>query len=289
MTFFLHMHKAGGTTLCQTARAAGLVTETFQLRPDWDSNCVPRQAFTTGRATARGLPVDDAAIEWRGAACWIQETGARHQRDLPALLPGLDFIASEGALPDRLALHAPVSRITMLREPLSRTLSSFHWWGALKEAWGADSRLTRICQCYAAPHNATLDEWIEAFPSDFQTRSLLGRRYLYSRAPLTAEDFADAVERLRYFSAVLLLERFDESLELLRRRLGWRGVGDGDEAPSQVRAGSRRGTRAEDELQDRPHLLARLMERHVWDRALYDEAVRLFERQLHEEGVTGEG
>lgn len=54
-------------------------------------------------------------------------------------------------------------------------------------------------------------------------RSILGRTYLYRKNNKVIKElhYQRAVARLRYYSAVLVMERFGESMELVGRKFGW--------------------------------------------------------------------
>lgn len=92
---------------------------------------------------------------------------------------------------------------------------------------------------------------------------------------MTAADLEAAKTRLRYYLAVLVLERPAESARLLQSVLGWQHV-DLDKG----RRGSRRDTDARAELASDPALLARLQEMHRLDLQLYEFGVGLMDQQL---------
>ena len=62
---------------------------------------------------------------WPGGACFLGYRTPEEQRRLPEQYPYLDFVASEGPMPDAVALDAPHVWLTMLRQPQDRTLSAF--------------------------------------------------------------------------------------------------------------------------------------------------------------------
>ena len=161
------------------------------------------------------------------------------------------------------------------------------------------------CHAYSAPDNATLEEWLDAYPDNWMTRELVrtackdaashsachaclglpavpycppaqltqvGRSVLYDRRPLAAADLRAAQARLHLFAAVLVLERPQASMALLRARFGWQETGW-----AEHRAGSAADSDAAAELP--PELLARLRQRNQLDEQLYDYAVALHEAQ----------
>lgn len=72
---------------------------------------------------------------WLGGACWLGFLTPPQLRALPQHYAPLTFVASEGPLPEALPLDNPcLAMVTMLRRPLDRTLSSYHWWRFMLEA-----------------------------------------------------------------------------------------------------------------------------------------------------------
>lgn len=72
---------------------------------------------------------------WLGGACWLGFLTPPQLRVLPRHFAPLRFVASEGPLPDAVALDAPVAWVTMLRRPLDRVISSYRWWQLMTERW----------------------------------------------------------------------------------------------------------------------------------------------------------
>jgi hypothetical protein len=165
----LHL-QAGGSTLCRLAQQ-NMAAEVANLpnRKDWNTNCVPYEAFlgphpaaaasSSGRA-ARSLKQNAAAAAadgglgwhqpaiasgnpvcsrrhlqglWLGGACWLGFLTPAQLRALPQHFRPLTFVASEGPLPDTLPLDAQFALVTMLRRPLDRVLSSYRWWQVMLE------------------------------------------------------------------------------------------------------------------------------------------------------------
>ena len=133
--FFKHVHKAGGTTLCQHA-SAFVFTETRPLPANsgWGTDCVPQEAFLSRppqslllSSLLRRQPVDADALTrrgaWLGGACFFGHLTPSAQHALPRAFPNLGFVASEGPLPDELALNLDYPLITMLRDPFDRLVS----------------------------------------------------------------------------------------------------------------------------------------------------------------------
>ncbi|HEX2032412.1 MAG TPA: hypothetical protein VHL78_13625 [Actinomycetota bacterium] len=209
----------------------------------------------------------------------------RGEQDLPAMnRPGFDpngrFRRELAALPgDRLeAIHAvighlwfglhealprPATYMTVLRDPLERVLSLFHYHVGFNGLTG------------------TLDDYLEA-GRDFeidngQTRYLCGRlpdadvRFV----PCTP-DMLDRAKRhlVRAFSVVGTVERFDESLLLMTRVFGWRIPWYEPVNVNRERPPSRAVP---------PSIREHILERNRFDQELYRFADRLLDERLAEQ------
>jgi hypothetical protein len=247
---FKHVHKAGGTTLCRLGQRNG-VAEDVQLpfRKDWTTNCVPYEAFLGPHPAVSGsistLQRQPAAAArrrlqapWLGGACFFGFLTPAQLRALPHHFRPLTFIASEGPVPDAFPLDAPFALATMLRDPLDRVVSSYEWWVWMTTAMPSSPA---ECRAYWAPANATLAQWLGAYPDNWVTRELAGTSALYRRAAsgapaaLTPAEVARAKARLHYFGGVLVMERWEASMALMQARYGW-----GEVDHEKHRAGSRR-------------------------------------------------
>ena len=126
-----------------------------------------------------------------------------------------------GPLPDELALNVKFPLITMLRDPFDRIVSAYKWWKFMKSRFPGTSGA--ICSAYDAPENATLSEWIDYYPDNWMTRSLLGSHSLYNHKyqALSWGDLQGAKNRLGAFSAVLILEEYETSMLVMQRMFGW--------------------------------------------------------------------
>ncbi len=118
---------------------------------------------------------------------------------------------------------APHTRyITLLRDPVKRLLSEYRHLADTPEDWGV----------WQAPASAMksvdhyVDYIIENNMANGQTRLISGYLQLEDRPPLTplpADAEARAISNLEtHFAVVGLTERFDESLLMMKRVLGWR-------------------------------------------------------------------
>ena len=108
-------------------------------------------------------------------------------------------------------LPQPATYITILRDPIDRVMSAFYfmrgyklhprYWKFRRERW-------------------TLEDFVTRLPRDnVQCKFIAGAVY---EQPCTAEICTKAKDNLlRHFGVVGLLERFEESLALMKLRFGW--------------------------------------------------------------------
>lgn len=94
---------------------------------------------------------------------------------------------------------------TMLRDPVERVISHYYWLRARNERFQKSLR--------EAVEDGTIED-------NLQTRVISAVTPPFGEMPQQALDLA--VERLEGFAVVGLTERFDESVVLLTRTLGWR-------------------------------------------------------------------
>jgi hypothetical protein len=165
--------------------------------------------------------------------------------------------------------------ITMLRDPVEWTLS-FHAYVRRMSFFDDHPDLT----AFRGARRLDLDGFVrflsDSQMADMQTRMISGQtdllRHLPPYAPMTDDALDSARRNLQAsFDCVGLVERFDESLLLMKRKLGWRNVHYRRLNVSEER--SRR-----DELS--PVMLRRILECNRRDAALYDEACRQFSAEI---------
>ena len=288
MVVFKHVHKSGGTTLCQIAQRNALVVAedvSLPFRSDWTTNCVPYESFLGPHpAVELTYSIQKRLFHrklqgvWLGGACFFGFLTISQLAVLPAHYRPLTFVASEGPMPDAIPLDSPFLMIIMLRNPLDRVLSSYKWWRFMTKAM---PHSPTECRAYWAPENATFQEWIHRYPSNWVTRELAGREALYRKddkgrpAPLQPADVERAKRRLHYFAAILILERIKGSEMLLKRVLRWENV----DFEAQ-RAGSSQNSSAHQELSLQPEMLMKLRELNKYDIEIYEYALVLHEKQV---------
>lgn len=296
--FFKHIHKAGGTTLCAVA-SANVFTEWRSLPnvQNWGTDCVPYEAFLSrpspsflSNSLMKLSSVDaDKLVShsgWLGGACFFGHLSVSAQHALPRAFPNLGFVASEGPLPDDLALNLDYPMVTMMRDPFDRIVSAHKWWRFMAQRFPGAGAAASICSAYVAPANATLSEWIDYYPDNWVTRSLLGAHYLYNfKTPLTLMDLERAKNRVDAFSAVLILEEYDLSMRVVRALFEWSEKTGASEVAANVSpAGRSDGLRDLDDL-TRQKVGSRIQ----LDLLLYQYAHRVFLRHANQLGLGGGG
>jgi hypothetical protein len=155
-------------------------------------------------------------------------------------------------------LPQPATYITILRDPIDRVMSAFYfmrgyklhplYWKFGRERW-------------------TLEDFVTRLPRDnVQCKFIAGAVY---DEPCTAEICERAKENLvRYFSVVGLLERFEESLALMKLRFRW----------MLKNYSSFNVTRTRPKKRDLPKsTLDLITERNRFDIELYQCAAKLFQ------------
>lgn len=164
----------------------------------------------------------------------------------------------------------PANYITVLREPVERAISDYYF-----------ARRFKPHRHHRASLQLSLEEFFtQKHEHNLQSRILAGpNSHELFPSVCDAGTFAAAKDNLaRQFIVVGLTERFDETLALLKVRLGWKvrryrsfRVADNRVAQHQIAATS----------------LALIHERERFDIALYDYASSLFEKAIaaHREAV----
>jgi Galactose-3-O-sulfotransferase len=113
-------------------------------------------------------------------------------------------------------LSRPCAYLTVLRDPVQRIASHYHWVSrhpsSPRHAELVSNRMS--ISDYVQWHSAA-----RAF-NNGQTR-LLGREWFDYDDPATEETLEAAKRNLERFVCVGLMDRFDESVLMMRRKLGW--------------------------------------------------------------------
>jgi hypothetical protein len=273
-----------------------MFTESITLpnrNDSWNTNCIPYQIMTGMHPT----------LGKGGGACWLANTPPPLFRTLPSRVAPLNFVASEGALPDAIPLDilSSIALVTILRNPLDRVVSSYKWWKYMTKHWPL--HLVAECRAYVAPPNAIFEEWLtKYYPDNWMTRELAGASYLLKKGgaatalslleektqeegkeeevlrkmkqkPVGPDELEKAKARLHLFSAILLTERWEESVKLMNHVFCWKELDY-----TNYRKGSREDTSAQQELS--PETFELLKKRNTLDMQLYEYAVHLHNYQV---------
>jgi hypothetical protein len=143
---------------------------------------------------------------------------ARELAALPATtLAGID--AFYGHMPVGLAklIACPCAYITLVRDPVERIISHYHWVLRTPSARLHDEVVSRRMSL----RSYVLESSGARFFNNGQTR-ILGAPSMVSAAAPTSATLGAAKRNLDRFAVAGLTERFEESLLLMRRELGWR-------------------------------------------------------------------
>lgn len=165
--------------------------------------------------------------------------------------------------------------ITMLRDPVEWTLSLYAYVQRMP-FFDDHPDLTPFRGARSLDLGGFVGFLMDSNMADMQTRMISGQtdllRHLPPYAPMTDDALDCARRNLRErFDCVGLVERFDESLLLMKRKLGWRNV-------HYRRLNVSEGRSKRTELS--PAALQRILECHRRDVELYDETCRLFSAEI---------
>mmetsp|Transcript_13089 Transcript_13089/g.47770 ORF Transcript_13089/g.47770 Transcript_13089/m.47770 type:complete len:515 (+) Transcript_13089:1092-2636(+) len=290
LLFFFHVHKAGGTSICQLAKENMRTSTSHECLPDMNAGYLNQVADRAGTNGTNGLHY-----------CFLAHASPELLLSLREDVYPLEMIASESALPDRFPYsRAHISWMTQLREPLARTVSAYHWWmherdipkGRIYVNEAGEYWKRGDCHLYEQRANASLVEWLEAYPDNFMTRAFCGGSVMYDvpHLQLNESHLECAKRRLATFAPILILER-PERLQLMQESLGWRTrdvwqnamLTPGGSDPRQTKPGDVESSSALASLTEEE--LKMLRRTHQLDMRLYKYATDLFEQQLEFYGI----
>lgn len=169
--------------------------------------------------------------------------------------------------------------ITMLRDPVEWTIS-FHSFIRRMPFFDQDPDFAVFRGVRKLDLDGFVDFLIQTNMSNMQTRALSGvidlLNILPPYAPLGPEALGTAKGKLsRNFECIGVVERFDESLLIMKRKLGWGRV-------YYRRLNVTEGRRQRTEVP--PSTMARLVECNRYDTELYQEACRLLSAEIEAGG-----
>ena len=163
-------------------------------------------------------------------------------------------------------LLCPSTYITMLRNPVKKVISYYHFVSRLSTH--ADYKLIKS-------QNIPLKEYCTMNRPNMcnaQTRFLAGENF--SKVSNDFKMLEQAKKNLtEYFSVVGITERFNETLILMKQKLGW------NSAPFYYRCNTNRSANYK-QLEISEDTLATIREYNQLDLELYEYANKLFERDL---------
>ena len=202
LPYFLHLHKAGGTTVCHVARMSNELNAAKR-------NC---NAPGDGPRTLSSAPFGYANKKLDGHCKLRRQEALKRQ---------VDFLAVERWLDTRTfaSCHTSFFFVTVLREPVQRIVSHCRFEHISAREALAWTRLPSV----AAGAAGTPIQRGAAVVDNFYVRSLLGGDVYETTPPgkITAAHASQAIEVLSDFDAVLILENLDRGFDQLFHRLGW--------------------------------------------------------------------
>lgn len=171
--------------------------------------------------------------------------------------------------------------ITMLRDPVEWTLS-FHAYMRRMPFLSQNPDFAAFRGVCNLDLDGFLDFLVHSNMVNLQTRVISGQIVLLNLLPPYEPMTNDALDRAKYnlrvnFECVGVVERFDESLLVMKRKLGWGKIYYRRLNVSEGRGGRTELPRA---------ILDRILECHCSDVELYDEAFRLLSAEIEANGAV---
>ena len=230
-TLMFHVHKAGGSSLCDMARRNGEIVSTTNCNMgDSSSNF----GFSCDRDQASTLPAEDQGS-------FIKTVRYTFGAD------------------ECLAPREPVAgllTLTSLREPLERAASHFYYdaqWGYAQKAHGD----CRSFDCFVLQRMES-DDYVRYYWHNYMTRFFSGTAHT---GAIGAEELERAKARLAGVDVLIDLANFDASMAMLKDKLNW----DDLSLPHENSSGG--GTRT---VEMSPEAHAKLTEANQLDVELYE-------------------
>ncbi|KAN0003105.1 hypothetical protein ACTFIZ_009275 [Dictyostelium cf. discoideum] len=151
--------------------------------------------------------------------------------------------------------------LTMLRDPVDRVISHYFY-----------HKSTTFDQEHMVARNNTFDQWLEVSPrgTNEMTRQLSGIFETEEFTP-TNETFNMALYHLRSMKFVGITERFEETLALLKFYIGL----DNSDVSNKKNVAQTKPSGVS------PEIIEKIKEKNWMDILLYEEALKMFERQIN--------
>lgn len=244
--YFLHQHKSAGTTFCRLA-----MQQQKLAVPTPFKNCLP--TLPNGKLVSFGSM---SAV----AQCAMFE---RSEAEPTGLLANVQMFAEEfNGLAGAVVLGAPWLMVTSFRHPLERLASNFLMDTSLRYV----KRDNMTFDEYALGHQYSLH-----LTDNYEVRQLAGLPRTRNGGPtvVTEAEYRTACNRLHLFSAIIILEDWDATIEPLVW-FGWKHI-----AKQQTKVRNRNhGTMSSTAFlarwgREHPHLMDRLHVANQWSLALY--------------------
>lgn len=267
---FLHIHKAGGSTMCNVAKENRLAVPAVYSPSSYSGiagkNCNPSPQHI--------------AMAWSGSA---------GDQALYAHAMGHDLFAHEKYLPAELAF-GEMAFLGILRHPFDRYLS-----GGKHTGFKCIPKYDRRTKQLTKTRGKDFHEYVQCGEDNFMVRRICGclgspkaevcgdhspdalHESEFRKIPMTRKHLECAKARLDRFSVVLVTEMMDQAPAILSAKFGWSVT-----SMESLRGGTASGSNALQEFKNEPHTVKALAERHELDLELYKHAVTLMCRQLAE-------
>lgn len=259
---FVHMHKAGGSLLCNLAVLNG------EKARSGATNC---NQEGDGPSTTPGSSA--------GKSC--------EQRERDRVIAGYTFMGVERFMDPELC-KTRYMYITVLREPFTRIASHMYYDVTVESNFVRPlaTVLSTPPHAFRRAHEGHWCSWNLASANNYYVRTLLGKEvYIAKAGAVTPAHLARANGVLEEFTAVLILEKWDASQLLLTKLFGWRNT-----APRQLPWKERLDNR-----NDHPKFeqlfsseeQTQLRALNELDVALYDKWSTRFDTRIEAEGLSG--
>jgi len=232
ITYFLHISKAGGTTICERATAHGEGTTrrapNSTIFPDYPPTLCAVKAWNANSTESH---FDRRMSETRGRqSALISEL--RQACDAHGSNCGITFVGTERQMPPQGQLFCAHDRpwvyVAAVREPLDLILSNYimladsgrrSWIN--KEGWKGGVHPPAADLLSYLPHAVRAGHLVAIFSGNWIRPNGNDPDPILLDDEAMSSQFEVAEHRLRYFSAMVEMSLLEKSYEVLAKRLGW--------------------------------------------------------------------